>query len=68
MKPEEFIPALESGRTQMLTGFRSKAGNAFSAYLVFSAKAKKVSLAFEEKPPVTIVKQKFPKPNGDRKH
>jgi DNA topoisomerase III len=52
MKPEEFVPAFEAGRTQMLTGFRSKAGKTFSAYLVFSAKAKKVSFAFEDKPPV----------------
>ncbi len=67
MKPEDFIPALQDGRTQMLTGFRSKQGNAFSAYLVFSAKAKKFSLAFEEKAPVKIVELKLPKPKGNRK-
>jgi DNA topoisomerase III len=50
MKPEDFIPALQNGRTELLTSFRSKQGKAFNACLVFNAKAKKFSFAFEDKP------------------
>jgi hypothetical protein len=51
MKPEEFIQAFQNGRSELLTGFQSKEGKAFDARLVYDAKAKNFSFAFEEKPP-----------------
>jgi hypothetical protein len=41
MSPEEYIPALQHGRSALLSGFKSKEGKAFDAYLVWDAKAKK---------------------------
>jgi DNA topoisomerase III len=49
MKPEDFIPALQTGSSKLLTGFRSKQGKTFDSYLVFNAAAKRFSFAFEEK-------------------
>jgi DNA topoisomerase III len=49
MKPEDFALALQAGRTEMLTGFKSKEGNPFSAYLVFNETEKAFSFAFDEK-------------------
>jgi DNA topoisomerase-3 len=49
MKPEDFALALQAGRTEMLTGFKSKEGNPFSAYLVFNGTEKPFSFAFDEK-------------------
>ena len=49
MSPEEYIPALQHGRSALLSGFKSKEGKAFDAYLVWDAKAKKFSFAFLEK-------------------
>jgi len=51
MKPEEFIQAFQNGRSELLTGFQSKEGKAFDARLVYDAKAKNFSFAFEEKHP-----------------
>jgi hypothetical protein len=31
MKPEDFIPALQNGRTELLSGFKSKEGKGFDA-------------------------------------
>jgi hypothetical protein len=39
MKPEDFIPAFQNGRTGLLIGFQSKEGKAFDARLVYDAKA-----------------------------
>ena len=49
MKPEDFIPALQTGCSELLTGFRSKDGKTFDSYLVFDAAAKRFSFAFEQK-------------------
>jgi hypothetical protein len=67
MKPDDFGPALQLGRTELLAGFQSKEGNAFSAYLVFNRRMKKFSFAFEEKPEVKIVTLKLTKPRASRK-
>ena len=52
MKPEDFIPALQNGRTELLSGFRSRKGKAFDCYLVLDAESKRFSFAFEDKPAV----------------
>jgi hypothetical protein len=49
MKPEDFIPTFQNGRTELLTGFQSKEGKAFDARLLCDAKAKNFSFAFEER-------------------
>ena len=51
MKPEDFIPALQNQRTALLTGFKSKSGKAFDAYLILDAKAKTFSFAFDARAP-----------------
>jgi hypothetical protein len=53
--PEDFIQAFQNGRTELITGFQSKEGKAFDARLVYDAKAKNFSFAFEEKPPGQLV-------------
>jgi hypothetical protein len=55
MKPEDFIQAFQNGRAELITGFQSKEGKAFDARLVYDAKAKNFSFAFEEKPPGQLV-------------
>jgi hypothetical protein len=68
MKPEDFIPALQNGRTELLTGFRSRKGNAFDSYLVFDAETKKFSFAFQTKAPASsAITLKLTKPKGKRK-
>jgi DNA topoisomerase-3 len=66
MKPEDFIPALRNGRTELLTGFRSRKGNAFDSYLVFDAETKKFSFAFQAKAPASsAITLKLTKPKGN---
>jgi C-terminal repeat of topoisomerase len=71
MKPEDFIQAFQNGRTELLTGFRSKEGKAFDARLVFDAKAENFSFTFEEKPPAQknggAITLKLTKPMGKGK-
>ena len=55
MKPEDFIQAFQNGRAELITGFQSKEGKAFDARMVYDAKAKNFSFAFEEKPPGQLV-------------
>ena len=70
MNPGDFIPALQNGRTELLTGFKSKQGKAFDAYLAFDAKAKKFSFEFADKPAVQnggARTLKLTRPKGKRK-
>ena len=68
MKPEDFIPALQNGRTELLTGFRSREGKAFDSYLVFNAESKRFSFAFQAKAPASSAITLNPtKPKGKRK-
>ena len=72
MKPGDFIPALQNGRTELLTGFKSKGGKAFDAYLAFDAKANKFSFEFADKPAAQnggarTLKLTKPKGKGKRK-
>jgi hypothetical protein len=62
MSPEEYIPALQRGRSALLSGFKSKEGKAFDAYLVWDAKAKKFSFAFLEKKSPGVITVTFDTP------
>jgi len=62
MQPEDFGPALQTGRTELLEGFKSKEGNPFSAYLVFDGKKNKFSFGFNERQEAKRVTLKLTKP------